>query len=68
MIKLIAVFSLAAILVMAAPESVAAETCTEEYSLCIAESGLLEEPFRSMGDLECGASYVGCVGKRLKFW
>jgi hypothetical protein len=68
MTKVIAVLSLAAVLTVAAPRDVLAGPCTDAYSRCIAEAGLLSEPFRSMADVECGAGYVGCVARALKFW
>ena len=68
MTKVIAVFSLAAVLTVAAPRDVLAGPCTDDYTLCIAEAGLLAEPFQSMADVECGANYVGCVARALKFW
>jgi hypothetical protein len=43
-------------------------SCTEQYIQCIAEAGLLEEPFRTMADLECGAEWTACVAKKIIFW
>lgn len=68
MSKVIAVFSLAAVLTVAAPRDAQAGGCTDDYTICIAEAGLLQEPFKSMADVECGAKYVGCVARALKFW
>ena len=36
--------------------------------LGIAESGLLASPFQELGDIECAAEYIGCVGRKLRFW
>jgi hypothetical protein len=43
-------------------------SCTDQYIVCIADAGLLEEPFRSMADLECGAAWTACVASMFKFW
>lgn len=50
------------------PRLEAGTECTQQYAKCIAESGLLPSPFKEMGDVECGAEYVACVAKKLKFW
>ena len=42
--------------------------CTDNYMLCINDSGQLPAGFREAGDVECAAEYVGCVGRKLKFW
>jgi len=43
-------------------------SCAEQYAACINVSGQLSEPYRSMGDVECGLEYTGCVARKLKFW
>ncbi|MFW6202216.1 MAG: hypothetical protein ACOC8B_06545 [Gemmatimonadota bacterium] len=58
-------FSLAA-----APDAALASDpdCTEQYSDCIEEAGLLDSPFQEMADVECAAEYAGCVAKKLIAW
>jgi hypothetical protein len=53
---------------LAAPAASAQTSCTDQYMACINVSGQLTEPFRSAADAECGLAYVGCVGRKLKFW
>jgi hypothetical protein len=67
MAKLLAILSLAVAFSLVSPRDAAA-SCTEDYVSCIAEAGLLEEPFRTMQDVECAAEWAGCVTKKLRFW
>lgn len=72
MTNLLRAFSLLALLAVLstlAPAGAFAQTsCTDEYISCLNDSGQLAEPFRSMGDVECGMQYTGCVARKLKFW
>lgn len=68
MTKLIAVLSLAALFTVAAPRGLSAAGCTEDYIGCIADAGLLDEPFRTMKDIECATNWAGCLARNLKFW
>jgi hypothetical protein len=68
MTKLLAVLSLLLAFSLVSPGEASATNCTKDYMACIADAGLLEEPFRTMADLECGASYTGCLVSKLRFW
>lgn len=61
---------LAFMLMSGLPQLVSAmeASCTTNYMLCINDSGQLPIGFREAGDVECAAEYVGCVGRKLKFW
>ena len=61
---------LAFLLMSGVPRLVAAEkpNCTEDYMLCINDSGQLADGFREAGDVECAAEYIGCIVRKLKFW
>jgi hypothetical protein len=67
MVKLLAMLSLAVAFSLVSPRDAAA-SCTDDYMICIAGAGLLEEPFRTMQDVECAAEWTGCVTKKLRFW
>jgi hypothetical protein len=43
-------------------------SCTDQYSACLNVSGQQAEPFQTLGDIECGLEYTGCVARKLKFW
>jgi hypothetical protein len=68
MSKFIAVLSVLVAFSLATPGEASATDCTEEYMQCIAEAGLLPEPYRTMADVECGAAYTGCIVKKLRWW
>lgn len=67
MVKLAAILSLIVAFSLITPQEAAAN-CTDNYISCIAEAGLKEEPFRTMQDAECIATYAGCVISRLRWW
>ncbi|HEX6064827.1 MAG TPA: hypothetical protein VFZ04_11435 [Longimicrobiales bacterium] len=70
LLRLFSVFALVAMISALVPRGAFAleASCTETYAACLNVSGQLREPFRSIGDLECGAEYTGCVARKLKFW
>ena len=68
--KVLSVFAIMATLSTLVPTGAFAQTsCTDEYIACLNVSGQLGGgTLTAMGDVECGAAYVGCVARKLKFW
>lgn len=69
LLRIFSVLAIIAMLSTLAPSGAFAQTsCTDQYMLCLNDSGQLGEPYRSMGDIECGLGYTGCVARKLRFW
>ena len=69
LLRILSVLAILAVLgSLSAPAASAQTACTDQYAACLNVAGQLDQPFQSMADIECGAKYVGCVARGLKFW
>lgn len=67
--KKIVVWALALALVAFAPKGVSAASCTSSYLTCLNDAYAFDGGVAgTMGDIECGAGWVGCTVSKLKFW
>lgn len=67
--KVVSALAIITLLSTLAPSGAFAQTsCTDQYIACINVSGQLGEPYQTMGDIECGLQYTGCVARKLRFW
>lgn len=42
--------------------------CTTSYLLCLNWALQQGSPTLELGSIECGAGWVGCVARKLRFW
>lgn len=66
MSKLMLILAVAASAVTLAPVPAAAAPCTDAYMSCLNDSYQLKGVLRTMADIECFASYTGCVAREIR--
>jgi hypothetical protein len=58
--------ALAATPLLAMPQAASAATsCSDDYWTCMNDGW---ENEGTLNDIDCGAGYIGCIGRKLKFW
>lgn len=57
------------LLLTGAPSTAEAQRrCTTRYLLCLNWALQQGSPTSEMASVECGAGWVGCVARKLRFW
>ena len=68
-IRLMMIFALTAVAMLAAPEnSYAEKSCIDQFYRCYNDASAFDGVSQDLAEAECSVEYVGCVAAKLKFW